>query len=403
MPYEPNYEKITGKELNPEFRSKIENSHIHTLDTSIHISEEDRELWNRGGNLDIATSTESGLISSDMVKKLENIEEKANNYTHPDSGVTTGSYIMTTVDKYGHVTKGENPESLDITVTNAKMLNSITADSYARLISPQFAGRPTAPTVANNIVGDNIATTKYVNNILNMALEGTAYIHPESGITNAGLPEGFEFKGSSESYNNISKDYSKPSKGWIVQILDTNTYYYYNGSDWVETDTEQLKDMWTDTYALVSVNRYGHVVKGEGIEVLGLEEMDNKITESNTIIADLEARLTKLSNTLNTVQTNINNVLKNMIYITEAKSNDTSWYRIWSDGRIEQGGYCTGSGYAERIIDLPIAFLDLNYAVFITGSNKNETSSGTNYWYEKSTTKLGIASHGNCYWYAFSY
>lgn len=34
-----------------------------------------------------------------------NVEE----YTHPDSGVTAGTYRQVTVDKQGHVTKGENP------------------------------------------------------------------------------------------------------------------------------------------------------------------------------------------------------------------------------------------------------------------------------------------------------
>ena len=55
-----------------------------------------------------ADATTDGLMSSKDYKKLQNIEEGANNYTHPSSGVVPDTYIRVTVDKNGHVTKGNN-------------------------------------------------------------------------------------------------------------------------------------------------------------------------------------------------------------------------------------------------------------------------------------------------------
>ncbi len=42
-------------------------------------------------------------------EKLAGIEEGANAYTHPDSGVTAGTYRSVTVNAQGHVTGGSNP------------------------------------------------------------------------------------------------------------------------------------------------------------------------------------------------------------------------------------------------------------------------------------------------------
>lgn len=122
----------------------------------------------------------------------------------------------------------------------------------------------------------------------------------------------------------------------------------------------------------------------------------------NQDIADVSAGLTAVEQRLLDMENNITNV-SDLVHIAENYADGTEWYRIWSDGRIEQGGYCTGSGYAERIVTLHKPFSDTNYAVFITGSNGSETSSGTNYWYSKTTTTVGVASHGNCNWYACGY
>ena len=59
-----------------------------------------------------ATTAASGLMSTAMVSKLNGIETGANKYTHPNSGVTAGTYKSVTVNAQGHVTAGSNPTTL---------------------------------------------------------------------------------------------------------------------------------------------------------------------------------------------------------------------------------------------------------------------------------------------------
>lgn len=268
MAYEPMYEKITEKELNQTLRKQVIDAFNHISNVSIHVSEEDRERWDSGKGIKLADLESSGLMSSNMVKKLNSISDNANNYIHPKTEQSIGTYLLTTIDEYGHVIKGENPKLLDITVTSANKLGNYGPDSFAKITSPNFIGRPMAPTVDNATIGDNIATTKYVNNILNLAIEGTTYIHPESGITTSGLPDGFVFKSIVETYEDISTVYPNPSYGWVVQTKDTSIYYFYNGSVWQETTQEELKNKWSNTYVLVTVDRYGHIIKGENLKSL---------------------------------------------------------------------------------------------------------------------------------------
>ena len=59
-----------------------------------------------------ATTSANGLMTSDMVTKLNGIATNANNYSHPNSGVTAGTYKSVTVNAQGHVTAGTNPTTL---------------------------------------------------------------------------------------------------------------------------------------------------------------------------------------------------------------------------------------------------------------------------------------------------
>ena len=59
-----------------------------------------------------ATASNRGLMTADMVAKLNGIADNANNYSHPNSGVTAGTYKSVTVNAQGHVTAGTNPTTL---------------------------------------------------------------------------------------------------------------------------------------------------------------------------------------------------------------------------------------------------------------------------------------------------
>ena len=60
-------------------------------------------------NAEAATKNANGA-AADVQEKLKSLESQT--YTHPDSGVTPGTYKSVTVDKQGHVTSGTNPTTL---------------------------------------------------------------------------------------------------------------------------------------------------------------------------------------------------------------------------------------------------------------------------------------------------
>lgn len=53
-----------------------------------------------------ATASEAGFMSASDKSKLDGVASGANNYTHPNSGATAGTYSRVTVDAKGHVTEG---------------------------------------------------------------------------------------------------------------------------------------------------------------------------------------------------------------------------------------------------------------------------------------------------------
>ena len=59
-----------------------------------------------------ATTSVAGLMSAADKAKLNGIAENANNYTHPNSGVSAGTYTSVTVNAQGHITAGTKPTTL---------------------------------------------------------------------------------------------------------------------------------------------------------------------------------------------------------------------------------------------------------------------------------------------------
>ena len=93
-------------------------------------------------------------------------------------------------------------------------------------------------------------------------------------------------------------------------------------------------------------------------------------------------------------------------YVVETWSSDTNWYRKWSDGWIEQGGYCDAQAVATTIITLHIPYTNINYNIhltnkFVNSATKNavhitaQTESNFTYWCEN--------TNGDAYWYACGY
>lgn len=108
--------------------------------------------------------------------------------------------------------------------------------------------------------------------------------------------------------------------------------------------------------------------------------------------------------------------LESRRYVKETgKSSDgTSWYRVWSDGWIEQGGYVSNSGSGDSTqnvsVSFHVSFSGTDY-VFIRSTMLGEESTGnlavTGYK-SKSASSVSVALRGTTYvkgfdWYACGY
>lgn len=65
-------------------------------------------------------------------------------------------------------------------------------------------------------------------------------------------------------------------------------------------------------------------------------------------------------------------------YVVETSYTDTSWYRIWSDGWVEQGGFLVTTSASSRVITLPIEMasnlFNINFHIVKGGSSNNTTN-----------------------------
>jgi hypothetical protein len=112
------------------------------------------ELINRINNIsNLATPEDDGIFSKEDKTKLDNIEENANNYIHPVSGVTAGLYNQVRVNKQGHVVEGYNASTL---INNANATNSGLMSSADKIKLDKIedgANNYTLPTAKVNRLG----------------------------------------------------------------------------------------------------------------------------------------------------------------------------------------------------------------------------------------------------------
>ena len=93
--------------------------------------------------------------------------------------------------------------------------------------------------------------------------------------------------------------------------------------------------------------------------------------------------------------------------VVETYVNDTSWYRIWSNGWIEQGGQFTNTN-STFSVNLLKTMSNTNYSVLVTLGENNKNSSYSINAGEKTTTSFtgAMSSSNTTYkscWYACGY
>lgn len=141
MAFDNEIDKINKTELSNGLVKLIDDAYAHMANQAIHISQEERNSWNKASNTVIgkATILENGLMSKEDKLKLDSIESGANNYIHPKyTQVPSGTYLSVSTDNTGHVIYGDNPRFLDCTVDNAIKLKDTIYGEFARKVDQTF-------------------------------------------------------------------------------------------------------------------------------------------------------------------------------------------------------------------------------------------------------------------------
>ena len=123
-----------------------------------------------------------------------------------------------------------------------------------------------------------------------------------------------------------------------------------------------------------------------------VDELISKLDEINNRLINLESRK----------------------YIVETWNEGTEWYRVWSDGWIEQGGttglITSGDSYNSKTITFKKSFTNTNYT-FTSCANKYSTENGLGtayppFIFTKNNTSIIIGQHSwtdGIDWYACGY
>ena len=134
-----------------------------------------------------------------------------------------------------------------------------------------------------------------------------------------------------------------------------------------------------------------------------------------TIINETTVDISNILNeiaTLSSQKADINFSNVNVPFITDSYRNGQSWYRIWSDGWIEQGGYI--GSVSSGTLEFLYPFTTTDYSVLSGIKNLNPNQPHSVYWNNYTLTSVGYstrvqsgqgaAAGSTCsVWYAFGY
>lgn len=114
-------------------------------------------------------------------------------------------------------------------------------------------------------------------------------------------------------------------------------------------------------------------IKGYLYIVLATNTKTDVQVNIDNVVTDLNGKADK----------DLSNISENIAYIVDSyKDDDGDWFRKWSDGWVEQGGYNTKIGSKENVlINLLLPYVDTNYVAIITPTSidlntSNNTTTG---------------------------
>ena len=305
-----------------EFATEV-NAGLQSLDSAItgKADASHSHAINDVTELQTALDTASDHIANNDIHftaaertKLSGIAEKANNYTHPNSGVTAGTYKSVTVNAQGHVTAGSNPTTLaGYGITDAEAKGTVNTHNTATDAHNDIrTALSNLTTKVNNFLDIDDTTSDQLSEVIALIRANATQIESiTSGKVNV-----------SDIVNNLTTNVAnKPLsaaqgvvlKG-LVDNLQTSLGTANTNIENLQTTVGEIETALSDksevghTHEIENVNGLQTALDGKSAtghghavgDVTGLQTaLDNK---SNTGHGHAIADITNLQNTLNTMQ-----------------------------------------------------------------------------------------------------
>lgn len=145
-----------------------------------------------------------------------------------------------------------------------------------------------------------------------------------------------------------------------------------------------------------------------------VDVLDNKLSDIDTTIVnnynETNVKIDSVNDDLLEIIDGLTKriqTLESQKHIVETWQSGTSWYRIWSDGWIEQGGKLTPASGGQNV-NLYKKYTTTNYGVQATNCDSANTRGAQAWVVDASTIKVRAtsgtsASSTPCCWYAYGY
>ena len=346
-------------------------------------------------------------LSSDITLSASDVSAVAAN-----NAITGATKCKITYDTKGLVTAGSNLSASDIPSLSLSKISDVTAtaaelnvldgitstttelnytDGVTSNIQTQLNTKAADSAVVHKTGNETIAGNKTFSGV--MSVNNALYVQKDNPLIYAKIND-FDVTTNPKSSHNVRIAAVDKNETWVAGI-------YYN----VNTSGSKTMDFRVK-------QKNGHNLQlglGEKADGTGytycVEPSEN--TTSSTQIDTVGARNTAINTALSDAIKPSD--LHEANVIVETYVNGTDWYRIWSDGWIEQGGRVSISQDTQTTVSLLKSFSDINYTVLITANKSGLQLSGDgNFTVEYlSTTQFkwgnGDDFSGVGIWYACGY
>ena len=159
--------------------------------------------------------------------------------------------------------------------------------------------------------------------------------------------------------------------------LFTGMYFDFkpNHVSWIKAGTEASGEIYESAYnELVKILKGEETKYGDGFKVVKENEKlsDRDYSEYWIINEETQTFKTPLKTTiLNTISS-----ARILVDKKEPTDEDPSWYNLYSDGWLEQGGI-NPKGVTYAVIQLPLSYRDTNYNILISQAYQTTDTAGT--------------------------